>query len=394
MATPNGRRCPVCDSSEKQVLSEVCGNLRILGPHFPNTPSNNVVCQKCGVVYVDMTSSQADFDTYYGSIAKPLSYADTFGQDAAAHYFETIYAAIKPYIGPESRILDLGCGSGEFSKLLLAKGHKNAIAADLSPACVDIAKKAGIDAHLYNIVASSDAQGWENSFDLIVYSHTLEHVFDAGASMRSVKKLLKDDGVLFVEVPDAEKYCAVDLGPYFFFTYEHVMHLTDETLRNYSKVFGFELLQTRTYLKCDRYYVLYGLYRNGGETAPVLREVKGAVAVTDYEKLCRKNLAAAIRGLETSGEELILWGIGSSTAQLLNGHFDGCNVVKLVDSNTTRQGMEFKINGKVLKVESPSTINDDSAAIVVLPFMFKDSIFKQIRESGFTNKLATLALNA
>ena len=391
MGNVNGRPCPVCGSGEKQILSELCGNLKILGSHFPNSPSDNVVCQRCGIVYVDMSSSQADFDTYYGSIAKPLSYADTFGQDEAAQYFETIYQAIAPYIGPESRILDLGCGSGEFSKLLLAKGHRNVVAADLSQACVDIARKAGVEAFLYNVTVP-DRPEWEKTFDLIVYSHTIEHVFDVGASMRAVKKLLKDDGVLFVEVPDAEKYSAVDLGPYFFFTYEHLMHLTGDTLRNISRVFGYELLQTRTYLKCNRYYVIYGIYRNGGDVAPVLRETANAAAVSGYEDICRGNLASAIQGLETGGEELILWGVGSSTAQLLNGHFDRCKVIKLVDSNPTRQGIEFKINGKILKIEPPESITNTSATIVVLPFMFRDSIVKQIRASNFTNKLATLAI--
>lgn len=398
MIINKGRHCPVCNFNNKHILSELCSNLEILARHFPKVSSDNVACTRCGAVYVDTKATQADFDLYYRDVAKVLNYAEAFGQDTSTEYFETVYAAIAPYININSHILDIGCGSGEFAQLLLTKGHKNVVAVDISPTSVNAAKNSSVQAFVYNITQPNEVQHnnaknhWLGRFDVIVYSHTLEHVLNVNESIKNVKHLLKKDGILFVEVPDAEKYCAVDLVPYFFFTYEHLMHFTCDTLKNIARVNGLNLIQHRTYLKCRRYYVIYGLYRhlNDAPVTAIVPETKSISAVTSYENMCRANLHNSIQALERSGEELILWGVGSSTAQLLNRHFDGCKVVKLVDSNISRQGIEFKINEKPLRIESPDTITDSSATIVVLPIMFKDSIMHQIQDSGLKNKIKTL----
>lgn len=389
--TDGGRRCPLCNSCSKNALSEICGNLKIMGNHFPSTASNNAVCADCGTVYVDTTACQADFDRYYESMAKTIGYADAFGEAVTTEYFENIHTAVAPYINAESRILDLGCGVGEFSEFMAGRGYKNITAVDVSETNITAAQKAGVNAVIGNATAPS---GFLNAsvqkFDLIVFSHTVEHILDMRQAMQNVKEMLADNGVLFIEVPDASKYSTVDMPPYFFFTYEHLMHFTAGTMKNFSGAFGLTLIQAKTYLKCARYYVMYGIFR-AGSGMPILRETQTATAIQEYEAMCRENLKPIINKLEQSNEKLILWGIGASTAQLLNENFDKCDVVKLVDSNPSRQGIEFKIGGRSLKIEAPDTVADTTATIVVMPVMYRESIVRQIRGAGLTNKIAVLA---
>lgn len=387
----SGRNCPICNSNSKTVLSEICGNLKIMGSHFPDTASSNVVCTNCGTVFVDTTASQEDFDRYYDSMAKTMKYADAFGNVVTTEYFENILAAIVPFINSDSRILELGCGVGEFSEFMAKKGYKNVTAVDVSAENIALAKRAGVNALVGNVAAS---EGILNDsapkFDLIVFSHTVEHILMMRQAMQNVRNLLAKDGILFIEVPDAAQYSNVDMPPYFFFTYEHLVHFTTETLKNLSSAFELTLLQSKTYLKCDRYYVLYGIFRSG-DSAPILRESQTESAIREYEANCRENLKPFIGKLEQDNERLILWGVGASTAQLLNGNFDQCDVVKLVDSNPARQGIQFKVGGRSLKIEAPNTVTDVNATIVVLPVMYRASIVQQIREAGLTNKIVTLA---
>ncbi len=392
MATvEGGRPCPVCNSSDKTVLSEICGNLKIMGSHFPDTASNNAVCSDCGAVYVDTTACQADFDRYYESMAKTIRYAEAFGEAVTTEYFENIFLAIKPYINAESRILDLGSGVGEFSEFMAAKGYRHVTAVDVSATNIAAARQAGVNASVGNAAAPG---GFLNvpaqKFDLIVFSHTVEHILEMRQAMHNVKAMLADDGILFIEVPDASKYASVDMPAYFFFTYEHLIHFTTETLKNLSGAFGLTLIKTKSYLKCARYHVLYGIFRLGGE-APVVRETQTEAAVREYETVCRENLEPFIGKLEQDKEKLVLWGVGASTAQLLNGNFDRCDVVKLIDSNPARQGIEFRVGDRSLKIEAPATVTDASMTIVVLPVMYRDSIVRQIREAGLSNKIVTLA---
>ena len=89
---------------------------------------------------------------------------------------------------------------------------------------------------------------------------------------------------------------------------------------------------------------------------------------------------------------LILWGVGTSTAQLLNGNFDHCNVVKLVDSNPYRQNVIYTVAGKNLKIEDPSAIDTDDM-ILILPLMYDASIRRQIKEMGLKNRVQSLIEN-
>ena len=83
---------------------------------------------------------------------------------------------------PRPRLLDLGCGSGAVSIAALSKrGDLNAVALDISPANVALARSAADKASIgHRLVAEcSDYLGWRGGpFDLIV-SDSVLHLIDA-----------------------------------------------------------------------------------------------------------------------------------------------------------------------------------------------------------------------
>jgi hypothetical protein len=113
-------------------------------------------------------------------------------------------------------------------------------------------------------------------------------------------------------------------------------------------------------------------------------------AMLSYIDKSRQEIMSVTEEFENNQKKLILWGIGASTAQLLNGCFDKCNVVQIVDSNRARQGIAFKIGERKLCVEDPTEIKDKEAVIFILPTAYKDSIIKTIRNHGFENDVVSL----
>ena len=85
-------------------------------------------------------------------------------------------------------------------------------------------------------------------------------------------------------------------------------------------------------------------------------------------------------------DKLILWGIGSTTLLLLSKLLHNINIIGIVDSLETRQG--HYIDG--IKIISPNEINDQTSAIIILPELSYDSIYKQIKEMGLKNKVEFL----
>jgi len=382
--------CPICHSGKKNHLTKLSNNMKIMGDTFPNAQSTIVNCADCGCVYVDMDANQSHFSHYYNSgYSKTISYYDAFGKVVADEYFSHIYASIEDYLIKESQILDMGAGHGEFSQFLIDRGYKNVLAVEPSNVNYVNIQKNGITS-LYDDSFSTN-NNLIGKFDVIILSHVLEHILDFEKALKNIKLMLKEDGILYIEVPDSKKYCDVDFAPYFFFTYEHIIHLTLETLENLSRSYGLELLASKSYLKCGSYYVINAVFKNNGQYSDVMYTDETKHAIEMYVHYSKEKLAPAVTKLETSGEKLILWGIGASTAQLLNETFDKCQVIALIDSNTSRQGIEYKIAGKLFKIQSPNDLITEDATIVVLPVMYKNSIINQIQLLGYTNKIITLS---
>ncbi len=174
------------------------------------------------------------------------------------------------------------------------------------------------------------------------------------------------------------------------FTYEHLYHFTLDTMDNIANAFGYKLIDKNQFFKAESYDVLYALYQNNGAVENTTYNATSKLSIQEYINHCKNQLKPYIKQLEKSQEKLILWGIGASTALLLNETFDNCNVIQLIDRNPARQNIEYHIGEKVLSIQDPKTINDNTATIVIMPYWYHDSIKKQIEDMGFKNKIISL----
>jgi SAM-dependent methyltransferase len=99
----------------------------------------------------------------------------------------------------ECRILDVGCGSGEFVGDLARIGFRNPL---------------GVDPYLPRSVAASAGARLvsgtvgeiEGLFDLITFHHSLEHIADQHGTLRSATRLLADDGCCIIRIPLASSF--------------------------------------------------------------------------------------------------------------------------------------------------------------------------------------------
>jgi ubiquinone/menaquinone biosynthesis C-methylase UbiE len=97
-----------------------------------------------------------------------------------------------------SRVLDVGCGSGEIS-LELQKSGLRVTGVDFSATAVELARKQGVDAHEANldeVIPFEDA-----TFDAAWAGDVIEHVFDPKLALRELRRVLKPGGEMFVNIP-------------------------------------------------------------------------------------------------------------------------------------------------------------------------------------------------
>jgi SAM-dependent methyltransferase len=90
-------------------------------------------------------------------------------------------------VGP-ARILDAGCGSGDFAALLTAPDLR---CVDLSPAAVDAARERGLRAEVADVQNLPFPDG---SFDVVVANWVLYHVHDRALAIAELARVLTPAG--------------------------------------------------------------------------------------------------------------------------------------------------------------------------------------------------------
>ena len=129
-----------------------------------------------------------------------------------ADLLEAVWAAVPPDAEPErfairrdwllsrvaqaERVLDLGCGAGEFAAALPAP----VVGVDAAPEAVRRARARGVDARL---VALDDPLPFrEAAFDVAWLGETLEHLVDPVGTLHEVRRVLRPGGRVLATTPD------------------------------------------------------------------------------------------------------------------------------------------------------------------------------------------------
>lgn len=99
---------------------------------------------------------------------------------------------IHSHAGPE--VLDLGCGLGGYSRLLMDRGHR-VKALDVNPNYVEIARRLGVDAATYDGAAIPMADG---SVDTVVLVEVLEHVKDYEPLIKELSRVARRNVIITV----------------------------------------------------------------------------------------------------------------------------------------------------------------------------------------------------
>lgn len=97
------------------------------------------------------------------------------------------------------KILDLGCGTGNFIELLKQK-NASVEGVDISTKATKIAKKKGLKiktADLHKTFPYS-----KNNFDTITAGEIIEHIYDTDFFLREIKRILKPNGFLILSTPN------------------------------------------------------------------------------------------------------------------------------------------------------------------------------------------------
>ena len=186
--------CPICGNAERTLISKYDRRFKIL-PHSK--------CDECALVRHEFMLSDEQLSEYYSKSYRS-DYQWVNSGPTARHIKKRVLEAntrinkLKPYLKKCSKILDFGCGSGEFVELTQKVG---ALASGFEPG------------NLYASYARDqkglDVQncGWENyefksKNDVVTAFHVFEHLTDPRTAFQKAISWLKSNGLIYIEVPN------------------------------------------------------------------------------------------------------------------------------------------------------------------------------------------------
>jgi len=100
--------------------------------------------------------------------------------------------------GERRRLLDVGCGSGDFLLRMRARGW-DVLGVEPDPVAATAARRSDLDVRDGML---ADADFADDTFDAIVLSHVIEHVHDPIALLRECDRVLLPGGVLVMMTPN------------------------------------------------------------------------------------------------------------------------------------------------------------------------------------------------
>jgi SAM-dependent methyltransferase len=233
-----------------------------------------VRCEMCGFLYMNPRPTQAEIGKfyptqYYAPPSPPRRFSrvkrwimeDFYGYPAASArspwrrlrklllWPEMVRRAVTgrtilPWVG-KGRLLDVGCGHGVNDAILLQQGWE-VHALDVSTAAVEHARSL-----LGDRVQAGDlmtVRYGDESFDVVVFSHSLEHIYGLRGVLAEVRRVLDSSGVFVVAVPNAGSWEAKIFSRWWF-PWElprHLHHFERKTLRRLLEQAGFQIVSIRT----------------------------------------------------------------------------------------------------------------------------------------------------
>jgi SAM-dependent methyltransferase len=184
--------CPVCG------LKESVRRFRARDPHYGNEGWWwQRECTGCRSLFLDPMPAPSDIpgfypeDNYYAY--RPAS--------ARSRVKQAVMTALgcgthtrEPEFARPGRVLDFGCGAGDFLAESRGRGWQGC-GVEVSERAIEAAKARGLE------VRRSVAEYPDASFDYVRANHSLEHVLDPPVVLGELYRVLKPGGTIFIGVP-------------------------------------------------------------------------------------------------------------------------------------------------------------------------------------------------
>jgi hypothetical protein len=277
------------------------------------------------------------------------------------------------------RVVEIGCGSGEFLSAICTLGDNVGIGIDpiVDPdrLSADVRQRIQLRREYWSPAHASLEP------DLVACRHTLEHIPTPRAFVGSIRAAMTAGTLAFLEVPDSTRIFRD--GAFWDIYYEHCCYFTPSTLALLLETEGFELLEQE--VMYDGQYLVVTARAAG--PSRVRRPAPFTTPPEDAALAFARTTTTWRDRLErwqSEKQQVALWGAGSKACGFLTTLGIADEVSCVVDINPYKQGMYSAGTGHpIVAPESLREYRPD--VVVVMNPVYVDEIVSQLSELGLAS---------
>jgi 2-polyprenyl-3-methyl-5-hydroxy-6-metoxy-1,4-benzoquinol methylase len=361
---PSTKNCPVCANKSFRELIDF-GNVP-LSDYFLSNPDQEhkkiklsfEYCLKCAFIRRRLDE---DLHDYSQDNRTTIHLSPEYSSEIAGYFH-------KNGVKSNEFIIDIGSNDGSFLDVLSKSGFTNLLGVEPSAISSEICKSKGYDVEraFFNEKEASKIKNKYDSASVVICRHVLEHISDPFEFINSVRKALKEQGRLFIEVPNGENIIngirAYDLWE------EHRNHFTPNNLELLVNAAGFKVDKILIKPYASTNTILLWCSMDGAKdklsNAPYLKETDACKNFSEkWNSLCEhtliklKNSKKPLFGIGASHPQtnfLIFSGIGNYVSKLIDDDPEKIGKYALVPDPipiiSTKQFLESKFSGTILNI--------------------------------------------
>lgn len=333
-------------------------------------PLELAFCPTCTLVQITETVSPEEL---FGDYLYFSSFSSTMlehAENLADHLIET------RALNSESFVVEIGSNDGYLLQYFVARGVP---VLGIEPAAniVQIAEQKGVRS-LCGFFGAELAQQLKEQgqrADVIIANNVLAHVADLNGFVEGLETLIKNDGLIVVEVPylvDLIDHCEFDT-----IYHEHLCYFSVTSLQRLFRRHGLELISVEkiaTHGGSLRLFVMQEHLAKSDETVTALLNDEaewGVNSVESYESFgdavaqIKESIRASLNSISRDGGRIAAYGAAAKATVLLNFCEIGREVVEfVVDRNPHKQGRY--VPGVRIPIVAPSRLLEEMPEYTIL----------------------------
>ena len=325
--------CRSCNASVEFLLDfgdqPIVNNLQVEPSNVAKFPIEIVGCSKCGLVQILNPIDPAEFYT---------NYANSSSVKREPH-LEKLIEKLESLLPKNAKIIDVGCNDGKFLSRLIESGFNDLHGLEPTKNMSERAINAGFK--VFNSYLDSKKSGEivtkTGQFDCVTLRQVLEHIENLSDFGVALRNLLKPNGLLVIEVPDAQSH--FDL-PDFALWEEHINDFSLGSLKHFLRQHGLELIDS---YKTQFSGVCLTVFSRLVETRSVDVEPVSQI-VDSFRKWAqsfdpfRRQVQAELQDFVSRDLPIALYGVGSRSSFFLNVTGSMGKISFAIDDDPAKQG--------------------------------------------------------